>query len=76
MKISPMKCVMTFGNKGKRSPRYVSTYNILRCIGEVAYVHKLPNYVASVHSVFHVSMIEICVSYSTFIVPLEGLEVK
>ena len=37
MKISPMKGVVRFGRKGKLSLRYVGTYEILQCVGEVAY---------------------------------------
>ncbi|WMV14189.1 hypothetical protein MTR67_007574 [Solanum verrucosum] len=41
----------------------------------VAYELDLPNELASVHPVFHVSMLKKCVGDSTSIVPLEGLGV-
>ena len=37
LKVSPMKGVIRFGKKGKRSPRYVGPYKILKRVGKVAY---------------------------------------
>ncbi|WMV32992.1 hypothetical protein MTR67_026377 [Solanum verrucosum] len=71
-----MKGVMRFGKKGKLSSRYVGPYLILRRLGKVAYELELPNELASVHPVFHVSMLKKCVGDPTSIVPLEGLGVK
>ncbi|MCQ7926323.1 hypothetical protein NP234_24380 [Salmonella enterica] len=53
-----MKGVMRFGKKGKLSPRYVGPYRILERIGKVAYKLELPVEMASVHNVFHVSMLK------------------
>ena len=52
MKISPMKGVIRFGSKGKLSLRYVGPYEILKCVGEVAYELVLPVELLSVHPVF------------------------
>ena len=65
---------MRFGTKGL-SPRYVCPYQILRCVGKVAYELDLPNELATVHPIFHVSMLKKCVGDPTTIVPLEGLGV-
>ena len=46
---------MRFGRKGKFSPRYVRSYEILQRVGEVAYELVLPTKLASVHPVFHVT---------------------
>ncbi|WMV54817.1 hypothetical protein MTR67_048202 [Solanum verrucosum] len=75
LKISPMKGVMRFGKKGKLSPRYVGPYKILKRIGKVAYEFNLPNELAPVHSVFHISMLKKCIRDPPFIIPLEGLGV-
>ncbi|WMV50149.1 hypothetical protein MTR67_043534 [Solanum verrucosum] len=48
---------------------------ILRLIDKVAYELELPNELASMHPVFHVSMLKKCVGGPTSIVPLEGLGV-
>ncbi|WMV08170.1 hypothetical protein MTR67_001555 [Solanum verrucosum] len=71
-----MKGVMIFGNKGKLSPQYVGPYLILRRVGKVSYELEMPNELASMHLVFHVSMLRKCVGDPTSIVPLEGLGVK
>ncbi|XP_059281380.1 uncharacterized protein LOC132035078 [Lycium ferocissimum] len=42
VKVSPMKGVMRFGKKGKISPRFISPFKILDCVGEVAYELALP----------------------------------
>ncbi|WMV14397.1 hypothetical protein MTR67_007782 [Solanum verrucosum] len=76
LKISPMKGVMRFGKKGKLSPRYVGPYHILRRIGKIAYELELPNDLASMHLVFHVSLLKKCVGDLTTIVSLESLGVK
>ncbi|WMV54555.1 hypothetical protein MTR67_047940 [Solanum verrucosum] len=68
--------VMRFGKKGKLSPRYVGPYQILRRGGKVAYELELPNYLASVHPVFHVSCSNKFVGDSTSIVPYESLGIK
>ncbi|WMV32426.1 hypothetical protein MTR67_025811 [Solanum verrucosum] len=76
LKISPMKGVMRFGKKGKLIPRYVGPYQILRRVGKVTYELYLPNELASLHQVFHVSMLKKCVGDPTSIVSLEGLGVN
>ncbi|WMV41422.1 hypothetical protein MTR67_034807 [Solanum verrucosum] len=49
---------------------------ILRRIGKVSYELELPNELASVHLVFHGSMLTKCVGDPTSIVPLEDFGVK
>ena len=58
LKILPMKGVMRFGSKGKLSLRYVSPYEILQRVGEVAYELALTAEIAYVQPVFHVSMLK------------------
>ena len=60
-KISPMKGVMRFGKKGKLSPCYVGPYEILQQVGKVAYELRLPSELASVHPLFHVSILNKCI---------------
>ena len=73
LKISPMKGVFRFGNKGKLSPRYMGPYEILQRVGKVAYELKLPNELASVHPIFHVSTLKKCIGDPESIFSIEGL---
>ena len=54
-KISPLKRVMRFGNAGKRTPRFIRPFKIFERIGKLAYIVELPEKMAGVHNVFHVS---------------------
>ena len=67
---------MRFGRKGKLSPRYVGPYKILQRVGEVAYELVFPVKLASVHPVFHVSMLKMSLGDPAFILPFEGLGVE
>lgn len=58
LRVSPMKGVKRFGKKGKLAPRYVGPFRILDRIGPVAYRLDLPEKLAGVHNVFHVSMLK------------------
>nr|CAD1836349.1 unnamed protein product [Ananas comosus var. bracteatus] len=55
LKVSLMRGVKRFGERGKLSPRYIGPYEILERIGMVAYRLALPPKLAGVHNVFHVS---------------------
>ncbi|WMV37840.1 hypothetical protein MTR67_031225 [Solanum verrucosum] len=71
-----MKGVMKFVKKGKRSPRYVGPYRILKRIGKVVYELDLPADLVAVHQVFHISRLKKCVGDPTSIVPLEIVAVN
>ena len=66
---------MRFGRKGKLSSRYVGPYEILHCVGGVAYELALPAELAFVHPVFHVSMLKKCLGDPTSILLVESLGV-
>ena len=57
LKISPWKGVLTFGRRGKLSPRYIGPYEIVSKVGPVAYKLKLPPKLSRIHDTFHVSML-------------------
>jgi len=61
LRVSPTKGVQRFGVKGKLAPRYVGPYEITEVCGPVAYRIKLPDKLAAVHDVFHVSQLKRCV---------------
>jgi hypothetical protein len=55
LKVSPLRGTKRFLVKGKLAPRYVGPYQIIKRIGSLAYQHALPETMAGVHPVFHVS---------------------
>ena len=70
-----MKGVMRFGKKGKLSPRYIGPYEALQRVGNVANELKIPQELAFVHPVFHVSMFMKCLGDLASILPGYGLGV-
>ncbi|XP_015161588.1 uncharacterized protein [Solanum tuberosum] len=72
LKISPMKSVRRFKKKGKLSGHI----SFLIHIGKVSYKLELPNDSASVHPVFHVSLLKKYVRDPTSTIPLDCLRVK
>jgi hypothetical protein len=57
LRVSPTKGVVQFGVSGKLSPRYIGLFSILAQVGILAYRLQLPDSMAGVHPVFHVSML-------------------
>ena len=54
---------------------YIGPYEILQRVGEVDYELALPADLASVHQVFHVSMLKKCLGDPSSILPFECLGV-
>ena len=57
LKLSPWKGVVRFGKRGKLSPRYIGSYEIIERVGSLAYRLALPSELSMIHNVFHVSML-------------------
>jgi hypothetical protein len=57
LRVSPTKGVVRFGVFRKLSPRYIGPFTILARVGSLAYRLQLPDSMAGVHPVFHVSML-------------------
>nr|GEW18272.1 putative reverse transcriptase domain-containing protein [Tanacetum cinerariifolium] len=75
LKVSPWKGVVLFGKKVKLAPWYVRPFEIVECVGPVAYRLKLPQYLSCVHDVFHVSNLKKCLADSDLQVPLEEIKI-
>ena len=58
LKVSPMRGVVRFRQKGKLAKRFVGPFEIKGRIRDVAYRLVLPPELAGVHDVFHVSMLQ------------------
>ncbi|WMV09447.1 hypothetical protein MTR67_002832 [Solanum verrucosum] len=67
---------MRFGKNGKRSPRYIGPYRISKRIGNVAYELKLPQELAVIYPVFHISMLKKCMGDLSLIIPTEDISIK
>ena len=57
LKISPVKSITRFRQRGKLNPRYIGPFEILERVGNVSYRLALPPAMSGVHDVFHVSML-------------------
>nr|GEU32876.1 reverse transcriptase domain-containing protein [Tanacetum cinerariifolium] len=60
---------------GKVAPWYVGPFEIVECVGPVAYRLRLPQELSCVHDVFHVSNLKKCLADSDLQVPLEEIKV-
>ena len=61
---------------GKLAPRYIGPYLITARRGEVAYQLELPEGLADVHNVFHVSQLKKCLRVPEEQVPLGNIELE
>ncbi|TYJ96909.1 pol protein [Cucumis melo var. makuwa] len=75
LKVAPMKGVVRFERRGKLSPRFVGSFEILERIGPVAYRLALPPSLSVVHDMFHVSMLRKYVLDPSHVVDYEPLEI-
>ena len=57
LKVMPKRGVVKFGKRGKLSPRFIGSFEILERVGTVAYRLSLLPSMSGVHEVFHVSML-------------------
>ncbi|WMV10072.1 hypothetical protein MTR67_003457 [Solanum verrucosum] len=71
-----MKGVMRFGKKGKLSPWYIGPYRISKRIGNVAYELEIPQELAAIHSIFHISMLKKCMGDPLLIIPTKNIGIK
>jgi ribosomal protein L21E len=76
LKVSPIRGMRRFKVKGKLSPRFIGPFLILKRVGEVAYQLELPDHLADVHDVFHVSQLKKCLTVPEEQLPMEDLSVQ
>jgi hypothetical protein len=60
LRVTPLKGMPRFHEKGKLAPRYIGPYKILECRGEMSYKLELPSKLSEFHDVFHVSQLRKC----------------
>ncbi|WMV08097.1 hypothetical protein MTR67_001482 [Solanum verrucosum] len=71
-----MKGVVRFGKKRNLSFLYIGPYRIFKQIGNVVYELELPQELAAVHLVFHISMLKKCVGDPSLVIPTEDIGIK
>jgi hypothetical protein len=71
-----MRGTKRFKVKGKLAPRYVGPFQITARRGEVAYQLQLPENIADVHPVFHVSQLKKCLRVPEEQAPLEEIHIS
>nr|AAN16331.1 putative polyprotein [Oryza sativa Japonica Group]AAP52668.1 retrotransposon protein, putative, Ty3-gypsy subclass [Oryza sativa Japonica Group] len=76
LRVTPLRGVHRFHTKGKLAPRFVGPYKIVSRRGEVAYQLELPQSLAGVHNVFHVSQLKKCLRVPIEEANLEQIEVQ
>ncbi|XP_016704610.1 uncharacterized protein [Gossypium hirsutum] len=76
LKVSPSKKVLRFNHKGKLSLRFIRPYQILKCVGPVAFQLELPPELDRIHDVFHISMLRQYQSDPSHVVSIEEIEVR
>nr|CAD40090.2 OSJNBb0012A12.12 [Oryza sativa Japonica Group] len=76
LRVTPLQGVHRFHTKGKLAPRFVGPYKIVSRRGDVAYQLELPQSLAGVHNVFHVSQLKKCLRVPTEEANLEQIEVE
>jgi hypothetical protein len=76
LKVPPIQGMRRFKVKGKLSPRFIGPFQILKRVGEVAYQLELPDHLADVHDVFHVSQLKKCLRVPEEQLPMEKLSVQ
>jgi hypothetical protein len=68
IRVSPIKGVRRFNNKGKLTPRYIGPYSIIDKYEPTLYQVELPSKPSGVHNMFHVSQLKGCLKPPTDVV--------
>ncbi|XP_052478012.1 uncharacterized protein LOC128033830 [Gossypium raimondii] len=70
------KKVLTFGLKGKLSPRFIGSYQILKLVGSDVYQLELPLELDRIHDVSYASMLRRYRSDPSHVVSVEEIEIR
>ena len=76
LKASPMKGVIMFGKKEKLGSLYIGPCRFSNRVGNVAYELELPQKLAAVYPVFHVSIFKKCLGDPLLVVLADNVGIK
>jgi hypothetical protein len=76
LKVSLIRGMRRFKVKGELSPCFIGLFLILKRVREVAYQLELPDHLADVHDVFHVSQLKKCLRVPGEQLPMADLSVQ
>ncbi|GKE27675.1 putative reverse transcriptase domain-containing protein [Tanacetum coccineum] len=65
--------VIRFGKRGKRNPRYIGPFKILKRVCPVAYKLELPEELSNFHDTFHIPNLKKCLSDESLVIPIKEL---
>ncbi|GJV38173.1 ribonuclease H-like domain-containing protein [Tanacetum coccineum] len=63
------------GKQGKLNPRYIRPFKVLDKVRTVAYRLELPQQLSNVHSIFHVSDLNKCLSDESLVILLDEIQI-
>ncbi|GJU74254.1 putative reverse transcriptase domain-containing protein [Tanacetum coccineum] len=75
LKVSPWKGVIRIGKQGKLNPRYIGPFKIIVKVRTVSYRLELSEQLSRVHSIFHVSNLNKCISDETLAILLDEIQI-
>ena len=76
LKVSPWKKVIRFWKKGKLSLIFISPYEVIEKVGQIAYNLALPPDLENICNIFHVSMLRRYRSDPSHVVSSETIELR
>ncbi|XP_073133649.1 uncharacterized protein [Henckelia pumila] len=74
LRVSPFRRILRFGLKGKMSPRFIDSFEILESIGDLAYKLALLSYLSIIHDVFNVSLLRRYVEDESHVLQLSEVQ--
>lgn len=74
--VSSWKKILRFGKKGKLSPRFIGSYEIIERVRPIVYRLTLPDELQKMYDVFYVSMLRRYRSNPPHIISAEAVEIQ
>ena len=76
LKVSPIKCIVRFRQRrGKLSPHYIEPFELLECVGKVAYRLALSPRLSEVHNIFYINMLRKYIHANIHVIQFDDIEV-